>query len=44
MYIVWLLLLTAMASPELVGKPEKKIKTSRNFLILADLSFQYGYQ
>jgi Ca-activated chloride channel family protein len=28
-----------MASPELVGKPEKKIKTSRNFLILADLSF-----
>lgn len=39
MYIVWLLLLTAMASPELVGKPEKKIKTSRNFLILADLSF-----
>ncbi len=39
MYIVWLLLLLAMASPELVGKPEKKIKTSRNFLILADLSF-----
>jgi Ca-activated chloride channel family protein len=28
-----------MASPELVGMPEKKIKTSRNFLILADLSF-----
>lgn len=39
MYIVWLLLLTAMASPELVGKPERKIKTSRSFLILADLSF-----
>ena len=39
LYIIWLLLLTAMASPELVGKPEKKIKTSRNFLILADLSF-----
>jgi len=39
MYIIWLLLLLAMASPELVGKPEKKIKTSRNFLILADLSF-----
>lgn len=39
MYIVWLLLLTAMASPELVGKPERKVKTSRNFLILADLSF-----
>jgi Ca-activated chloride channel family protein len=39
MYIIWLLLLLAMASPELVGEPEKKIKTSRNFLILADLSF-----
>ncbi len=39
MYLIWLLLLLALASPELVGKPEKKIKTSRNFLILADLSF-----
>ncbi|OBQ52238.1 VWA domain-containing protein [Tamlana sp. s12] len=39
MYVIWLLLIVAMASPELVGKPEKKIKTSRNFLILADLSF-----
>ena len=39
MYIVWLLLIIAMASPQLIGKPEKQIKTSRNFLILADLSF-----
>ncbi|WP_075591284.1 VWA domain-containing protein [Labilibacter marinus] len=39
MYIIWLLLLSAIASPELVGKPERKVKTSRNFLILADLSF-----
>lgn len=39
MFIIWLLLVTAMASPELVGKPEKTIKTSRNFLIAADLSF-----
>ena len=39
MYVIWLLLLLAMASPELVGIPEKKIKTSRSFLILADLSF-----
>ena len=39
MYTIWLLLLAALASPELVGKPEKTIKTSRNFLILADLSF-----
>ena len=26
MYIIWLLLLLAIASPELVGEPEKKIK------------------
>ncbi|KAB1067774.1 VWA domain-containing protein [Tamlana haliotis] len=39
MFVIWLLLIIAMASPELVGKPEKKIKTSRSFLILADLSF-----
>ncbi|MGY0393382.1 vWA domain-containing protein [Bizionia sp. KMM 8389] len=39
MYTIWLLLLSALASPELVGKPEKKIKTSRNFLIVADISF-----
>lgn len=39
MYFIWILLLLALASPELVGKPEKKIKTTRNFLILADLSF-----
>jgi len=39
MYIIWLLLLVSLASPELVGKPERKIKTTRNFLILADLSF-----
>ncbi|WP_034062475.1 vWA domain-containing protein [Lacinutrix jangbogonensis] len=39
LYTIWLLLLTALSSPELVGKPEKTIKTSRNFLILADLSF-----
>jgi Ca-activated chloride channel family protein len=39
MYAIWLLLLIALASPQLVGKPEKKIKTARNFLIVADLSF-----
>ncbi len=39
LYTIWLLLLTALASPELVGKPQKKIKTARNFLITADLSF-----
>ena len=39
MGLIWLLLLGALASPQLVGKPEKKIKTARNFLIVADLSF-----
>jgi len=39
MFVIWLLLLVSMASPELVGKPERKIKTTRNFLIVADLSF-----
>ncbi|MDA8595561.1 VWA domain-containing protein [Flavobacteriaceae bacterium] len=38
-YMVWLLLLCAVASPILIGKPEMEVKTSRNFLILADLSF-----
>jgi Ca-activated chloride channel family protein len=28
-----------LSSPQLVGKPELKVKTSRNFLIVADISF-----
>ncbi len=39
MFVIWLLLLVSLASPELVGKPERNIKTTRNFLIIADLSF-----
>lgn len=35
----WVLLLSALSSPQLVGKPEMKVKTSRNFLIVADISF-----
>ncbi|PIB35708.1 magnesium chelatase [Reichenbachiella sp. 5M10] len=35
----WCLLVAAMANPQLVGKPEMKIKTSRSFLIVADISF-----
>jgi len=35
----WVLLLAALSSPQLVGKPEMKVKTSRNFLIAADISF-----
>ncbi|MCE2611579.1 VWA domain-containing protein [Flavobacteriaceae bacterium D16] len=39
MWLIWILTLAALASPRLVEDPELKIKTSRNFLILADISF-----
>lgn len=35
----WALLLAALSNPRLVGKPEIKVKTSRNFLVVADISF-----
>lgn len=35
----WVLLLIALSGPQLVGKPEMKVKTSRNFLVVADISF-----
>lgn len=35
----WLLLVSALSSPRLVGEPEMKVKTSRNFLVIADISF-----
>ena len=37
--LIWVLLLIALSSPQLVANPEMKVKTSRNFLILADISF-----
>jgi len=37
--LCWILLLATLSSPQLVGKPEMKVKTSRNFLIVADISF-----
>lgn len=37
--LVWVLVLAALSSPQLVGEPEMKVKTSRNFLIAADISF-----
>lgn len=37
--LIWILTLIALSSPQLVGKPEMKVKTSRNFLIVADISF-----
>ncbi len=35
----WVLVISALSSPQLVGEPEMKVKTSRNFLIAADISF-----
>ncbi|MCU4156301.1 VWA domain-containing protein [Carboxylicivirga sp. A043] len=37
--LVWISLLTALASPQIVGEPEMKVKTARNFVIAADISF-----
>ena len=37
-YFVWMALVVAAASPQLVGEPEKQIKTARNFLINVDIS------
>jgi len=36
---IWILLVFALSSPQLVAEPEMKVKTSRNFLIVADISF-----
>lgn len=38
MWVIWALILVAFADPRLVGKPDKKIITSRSFLITADIS------
>lgn len=37
--IIWILLLVALSSPQLVADPEMRVKTSRNFLIVTDISF-----
>ena len=38
MWLVWICLMVALASPQLVGEPEKQIKTARNMLLNVDLS------
>lgn len=37
--LVWLATLAALASPQIVGEPEMRVKTARNFVIAADISF-----
>ena len=39
LFLCWICLLAAASSPRYVGKPGKKIKTVRSFLIAADISF-----
>ncbi len=36
---IWISLLSTLSSPQLIGEPALKVKTSRNFLIVADISF-----
>lgn len=38
MWLIWIFLITSLASPQLVGEPEKQIKTARNLLLNVDLS------
>ncbi len=37
--MIWLLLVSSMASPQLVEQPALKVKTARNFLVASDISF-----
>lgn len=39
LFAIWVAMIAALAGPQLVGKPELKVKTARNFLITADISF-----
>ena len=36
--MIWILILGALASPQIVGEPEKKIKTARSMMIAVDIS------
>ena len=42
--ISWVGVLLALASPRIVGEPELKVKTVRDFLITADISFSMAQQ
>lgn len=37
--MIWVGVLASLASPQIVGEPEIKVKTARNFVIAADISF-----
>ncbi|TRX72118.1 VWA domain-containing protein [Carboxylicivirga sp. M1479] len=37
--LVWIAFIIAFARPQIVGKPEMKVKTARSFVIAADISF-----
>lgn len=37
-WLIWICLITSLASPQLVSEPEKQLKTARNLLLNVDLS------
>ncbi|QTN39032.1 VWA domain-containing protein [Cryomorphaceae bacterium] len=39
LYVIWGCTVTAIAGPQFIAQPELKVKTTRNFLIVADISF-----
>jgi len=36
--LIWILILGALASPQIVGEPEKQIKTARSMMVAVDIS------
>lgn len=39
LWLVWACVVSALSSPQVVGKPEMKVKTARSFVVAADISF-----
>ena len=39
LWLIWILLIGALSHPQLTGEPEMTVKTSRSFIIAADISF-----
>ncbi len=44
LWVLWALVLTTLARPQLVGEPDMVVKTSRNFLMVADISFSMAQE
>ncbi len=44
LFVGWAGILLTLSSPRIVGEPEMQVKTSRNFLITADISFSMAQE